>query len=72
MTRTEIRLQNYKVAETRRRQERRLMKMERECSQTSGFILSFGEVLNTLLPAGICSCVSRAVVRRRLRRRTLA
>ncbi len=69
MTRREIKLQKFKLAEECRRWERKQVRLERQCSQVSGFILSFGEVLDTLIPGGIGRMICRAVVLRRLRRR---
>ena len=43
--------------------------VDRQCSQVSGFILSLGEVLDTLVPGGLGSAASRVMVRRQLRRR---
>ena len=70
MTRKEIKLQKIQTAETRRRLERRQMRLERKSSQMSGFILSFGEVFDTLIPFGIGPALCRSAVRRRIRRQT--
>ena len=70
MTRKEIKLQRIQTAKTRRRLERRQIRLEREVSQLSGFILSFGEVFDTLIPFGIGSALCRSVIRLRIRRQS--
>ena len=70
MTRREIKLQRLQTAKTRRRLEKRQLRLEGEVSQLSGFVLSFGEVLDTLIPFGIGSALCRSFVRMRIRRQS--
>jgi len=69
MTRAEIKLQKYQAGEKRRRQQQRELRLERKRSEVSGFILVFGEVLDTLIPFGLASGICRSIVGRRIRRR---
>lgn len=68
MTRTQIKLQQIKLAEAHRRWDWAQLRQERKVSQLSSFILVAGEMLDDWVPFGLASKLSRAIVRRRIRR----
>lgn len=69
MTKTERKLQQIKDAEKLRKRQAREVKLERQVSQVSGFVMSFAEVLDTLLPGRICTGIAKAFCHRRWQRR---
>ena len=65
----EGKLQRATFATAQNREDGKRLWDERTRSHKSAFILSLGEVLDTLLPGGLASGICRTVVRRRSHRR---
>ncbi len=67
MTRTD-KLKKIREAEAERRAMRKAVAVERQVSQSAGFILTLGEGFDPLIPFGISPAFCRWVVVRRIRR----
>jgi len=69
MTRTEMKLQKLQLADQRRKQQKREIRIERRVSQVSSFIMVFAEALDAWIPFGLSSKIGRVILKRRIKRR---